>query len=856
MNFKSLFPHLIAVAIFAAIAAFYFHPQFSGKILRGQDLTSHRGMAGESAKYSQETGEKILWTNGMFGGMPTYQINRITEGNLLIYVQKGLALFFSMPFGVFFAAMIGFYLMAILLGVNHWLSMVGAISFGVATNDFILFDAGHANKVMAIAYFPIIVAGVTLAFRKKYLIGGLLFGIGMGINLLLNHPQMTIYLAMTMLIYGMAHLVQIIKEQDWMHLGKLAAALGVGLLLGMGSAASNVLPTLEYSKDTMRGKPILTPPASGEAVTSSQTEGLAWDYAMNWSNNGKDLIATLIPYAAGGGSLAEVGADSPFGDAVRQIGGRAPASVGLPLYHGGLNSTVGPAYLGALLWFLFLVGALLVRGPIKWWLVGGVILTMMLSLGKNFASFNHFIFDYFPLYNKFRAPSSIMSITDFLMAILAILGLHRCSQLISSKQTDLLKKNLLIAGGVLGGIALFFWLLGPSVMTFSGDRDAIYAGQFLGQNANQSQISTLIRGFEETRMSLLRQDALRTFAFIALGFGVLWLYVGEKISTPLLAVALSVLVVVDFTGITYRYYTPDNFSTKRQEDASFAPSPADQQILADNDPNFRVFNQTVADPFQDASTSYLHKSIGGYHPAKLQRYDDIITRHLRAGNQAVFNMLNAKYFIQRGQNGAPAAARNPGALGHAWLVSAIQNVSTADEEINALGGNFNAQQTAVIHQEFSDQIAGLSPNGQGTVELTSYKPSRLVYNFNSGSDQLAVFSEVWYGPGKGWTATIDGNEVDIIRANYVLRALKVPAGQHEIVFAFEPATYSTGVLLSYLSSLLLLGGLIFMGYRLYQHYTPTPTEPKPVPAAPVTPAPVKPKPKTKSKPKNKKKKRP
>jgi hypothetical protein len=499
-----------------------------------------------------------------------------------------------------------------------------------------------------------------------------------------------------------------------------------------------------------------------------------------------------------------------------------------------------------LLWFLFLFGALTVRGPLKWWLVGGVLLTMMLSMGKNLEWFNRIIFDYFPLYNKFRTPNSVLSITDFLMAILAILGLHRSYVAMQEAKGEELRMPLFIAAGVTGGLALLYWLVGPSLMDFSGPRDASYAAQFLGQNAQQAQVATLVTGFEETRAQLLRQDALRSLLFIALGFATLFVYLRKTISLPIMAGVLTLLIVVDFGGVTSRYYSTDNFSTKRKEDAFFEPSPADQQILADTDPNFRVFNQTVSDPFQDASTSYLHKSVGGYHAAKLQRYDDIISRHLRRGNQAVFDMLNTKYFIQQGQDGQPAAARNPGALGNAWLVNNIQVVNSADEEIDALSEGFNPGTTAVVHQEFSDRISGVAPTGEGMITLTSYLPSKLTYTFNSSAQQFAVFSEIWYGPDKGWTATIDGEEVDVLRANYLLRALVVPAGQHEIVFTFKPATYASGVIISYISSILLLAGLAFLGYRMYQSYESAPAAPQqPVPVKQPAAVPARKKPKKK-----------
>ncbi|MGB3548498.1 MAG: YfhO family protein [Saprospiraceae bacterium] len=811
MNFSKFIPHLVAVLLIVVVAGAYFSPQFSGKKIRQGDVVSYLGMSQETREYAKETGKTTLWTNSMFGGMPTYQINTISSGNQLKVVQKASTLFFDTPAGIFIAAMLSFYVMLIVLRVNPWISLLGAVAFGLSTNTLILFEAGHETKVKAIAYLPLIAAGILLAFRKEYIWGALVFALGMGIDLMVNHVQMTYYFGLTLLILGIALFVYHLRRGELVHFAKATAVLLLGLGLALGAISSNFLLTNEYAADTMRGAPILTPEAAAPTngvQSSSETDGLSWDYAMNWSNGTIDLLATFIPAAAGGGSGEEISNDTPLGQAFRNLGARLPATFRAPTYHGALPFTSGPAYFGAAIWLLFVLGVVLVKSPIKWWLLGGTVLTFLLSMGSNAEWLNRFLFDYVPLFNKFRTPNSVLSVTAFLVPALGLLGLH---QLMVDKAAGTDRtKELYIAGGIVGGSALLLAVLGSSLVAFSMPNDAASLGRLTGGEAP----AALVTALADTRAGLFSGDAWRTFLIVALSGGAIWLFLKEKIGLLPLAGILLVITLVDLWGVGTRYLSKDDFVTERQYDQSVqTPSPADQQILQDPDPNYRVFNTTV-DPWNDASTSYFHKSVGGYHAAKLQRYQDLIDRHLSRGNQRVFDMLNTKYIIARGPEGAPTVQRNPGALGNAWLVSDIRSVPDANAEIAALS-EVEPKQTAVIHQEFQSAVAGLNPTGEGSISLSSYAPNALVYQFDSPAEQLAVFSEIWYGPDKGWEATIDGQPADIIRANYALRAIRVPAGKHEIRMTFQPVAYAIGTTLSLVCSLLIILGLI--GYAVYDY---------------------------------------
>lgn len=788
---KKAMPHFIAVFTFLVLSCVYFSPQLKDKQIRQGDIVSYQANAQESLEVAKETGHKPLWTNALFGGMPTYQINTITDGNLINHTKKLLYLFFDRPIGMFIMLMLVFYISMVLFGVNPWISMIGAVAFGLTTNNLVLYEAGHLTKIKSIAFLAPIVVGILLAFREKYLLGTLLFSLGLALNIASNHVQMTYYFFLTLLILGVIQLVDAIKKERLPIFAKATGYLVVGAVLALGTTASNLLPTLEYSRDTMRGKPILEKTTSAsDANSSSDVEGLNWEYAMNWSNGGIDLFSSFIPGVAGGGSGEKVKESSPlykdrnWKQVLSRGGGRAP------LYWGALPFTSGPIYFGAVLFFLFMMGLVLVKKKIKWWVLCAVLLTFMLCMGDNMAWFNKPLFDYFPLFNKFRTPNSVLTITSFLIPFFGIFVLSGILK--NEYKKDDLLKSLYIGGGALGIICLFFALMGGSFFDFTSPGDVRYT---------QAGLSGEV--LVEARKHLMRSDAWRSFFLIAISGALIWAFAKEKINSTIVIVGIAALTLFDIWGVGRRYVDTEDFVSKRNYAQTFTPTPADEQILKAEKSrgDYRVFD--LNNPFNNATPSYFHNTIGGYHPAKLQRYQDLIDQHISKNNQNVLNMLNAKYFVSPDGK----VQINPEAAGPVWFVEDIKKVENANAEIDALN-NFKPKLTAIVHQEFSDYIDGFNPQKQGSIKLDNYRPDHLTYSSNSTSEQLAVFSEIWYGPDKGWNAYIDGNETEHIRVNYALRALKIPAGQHKIEFKFEPSSYTIGKMISLICSIVLLGGLI------------------------------------------------
>ncbi|HMN89825.1 MAG TPA: YfhO family protein [Saprospiraceae bacterium] len=800
------FPHIAAALLFLALSAAYFSPQLSGKVVQQGDIIQYLGMSQEVRTFEQQSGERSLWTNAMFGGMPTYQINTVRDGNHLTLIDRLATLSIPEPIGRFFAAMLGFYILMICLGVNPWLGLAGAVAFGFSTNNLILFEAGHITKVNTISYFPFVAAGVLLAFRQQYAWGGLLFALGVGLNILSNHVQMTYYFFLTLLFFGVAQLIYSIRQGELVPFAKAAAVLMVGGLVGIASAASNLLVTYEYSRDTMRGKPIL------EAQTdagSSAVEGLAWDYAMQWSNGTLDLFASFIPGVVGGGSQEPLSAESATAKDLRARGAN-PAmlrDLKLPLYWGELPFTSGPAYFGATVIFFFLLGLIVVKGPVKWWLALGTLLTLLLSMGKNLEWFNEPFFNYFPLYNKFRTPNSILSVTAFLLPMLGILALHEVFH--SDAQHKKMQVAVYLAAGIAGAIALFFWLIGPSMFDFNSLGDA-----------RLTQAGFNLDTIRADRKALMRSDAFRSLVLVLLCAGLVWAYTQKWLQRVVVIAGIGVLVLFDLWSVGKRYLNENSFVNKTNIEANFRPRQVDELILKDREPGYRVLDLTT-NTFNSSAASYFHRSIGGYHAAKLQRYQDIIDRHLSKNNERVLNMLNTRYYIVPGQNQQPDVELNIGALGAAWFVTATRTVPTPDTEIDALS-DFNPENETIIHEEFSEYLSDLKlqKDSLGTIKLSDYKPNHLTYTYEAQNEQLVVFSEIWYGPDKGWQAYIDGQPAEHIRANYILRAMRVPAGKHTIEFRFDPPTFRRGKLISNIfSSLLLLGLLgmaIYGGYQTMQ----------------------------------------
>ncbi|MBK9734371.1 MAG: YfhO family protein [Saprospiraceae bacterium] len=722
--------------------------------------------------------------------MPTYQISARPKNNLLRCVENSMSLFISRPAGYFIAGMVGFYILMLLLGVSPWSSLLGAFLFGFTTNNFTLFEAGHNSKLMAIMTSAPVIAGVLLTFREKYLLGGIVFGIALGINIADNHPQMTYYLALCLAILVVFHFISSVRNGKLVSFAKAMAVMSVMACLAVGSSASKLWTTYEYTKDTMRGGQILKP-STDAPINAGISGGLDWEYAMQWSNGYGDMLATFIPKAVGGGSGEWLDGNSELGKAVGQR-----KDFQAPTYWGSLPFTSGPAYFGVVAFFLFIFGLFGVRGEIKWWILSAVVLTMCLSMGKHMPILNKALFDYFPLFNKFRAPSSILSVTAIFIPILGVLAL---SELMKSNKKESFIKPLYYATGLLGGTCLLLWLMGSSLFDFVGSGDESYA-----------DIKDVLL---KQRSSMFHASAMRSLIFILVVATTIWLFLKDKITSTVMISIVAVLGLFDLTQIGKGYLDKRDFVSKNVYKQSFDPRPVDNQILQDKDPNFRVYDASI-NTFNGASTSYFHKTIGGYSAVKLQRYQDIIDRHIAKNNQAVLNMLNTKYFIIQGADGKPTVQRNPAALGNAWFVNNIILVPDANAEIDSLT-NLDPAGDVVIHSEFKDYVNGLSLEKNGSVELKSYSNNKLEYNSNSQKEQFVVFSEIWYGPDKGWQAYLDGKAVDHIRVNYILRGMKIPPGKHLITFEFKPTSYYTGETISLICSTLLILGLFYIIYKSF-----------------------------------------
>ncbi|MBB4078316.1 hypothetical protein GGR28_000929 [Lewinella aquimaris] len=810
MKFKTILPHLIAVVLFLVMVVVLFLPQFQGKSLQQGDLVQYRGASKELSEYRQQTGERTNWTNGMFGGMPTYQISAVTEGNQLRLADRAFFGFMSGPAGYVFCGMLTFYLLMILLGVSPWLSVAGAIMVGIATNNIVLYEAGHVSKVRVIMYLPLVAAGILLAFRRRYLIGGAVFALGMGLAVMANHPQMLYYFGLTLPFLGVAEFVRHLRNKTLPVFGKALLALVVGLVLALGAGASNLLTTTEYLPQSIRGGAVLTGSTEANAGDNDNTTregGLEWGYAMAWSNGFKDMLATYAPLAAGGGSGQEVSKESDFGRAMTRSGFQVPRVFPAPLYHGSLPFTEGPIYLGAVVWALFLFGLFTASTTARIWLGGGTLFIFLLSLGNNAEGINRLLFDNLPLLNNFRTPNSALSVATFLMATLGILGIHRWATL---RSTDLTEsgKQLRLAGIVAGALGALVVLLGMT-LDFTTPQDAGQLARFTG---GQGDVGQLVGALIDTRASVYFDDAMRSLLFVGLTFGALYLLWRGKVSLTLAAVGVGLLGLMDFVGVNQRYLSHDDFKPRRVVNNVVQPTPADELILQDDDPNYRVLNLS-RDLDKDAFTSYFHKSIGGYSAVKLRRYQDLIDGYLLQRDEDVLNMLNTKYFLIPNENGELQAQQNPRAFGNAWLVSDIEVVSGPDAEFAALGTVADLRRTAIVESSFAPALAALEPTGEGTITLTEYAPNELTYTFTSDAEQLAVFSEIWYGPDLGWEATIDGEPAELIRANYALRALRVPAGTHTIKMTFAPNSYALGRTISFISSVLIL--LVVVGAIVY-----------------------------------------
>jgi hypothetical protein len=786
-RFAAFAPYIMALVTFAVITLIFFGPVIlDDKVLPQGDINQYQGMSKEISDFRAKTHEEPLWTNSMFGGMPAFQVSTFYRGNLAQYIVKALGMGSDNYESYLFIAMLGFYLLLLSLQVDAWLAIAGAIAYALATYNIIILEAGHNSKMHAISLLPYVVAGFMLLWRKKYLLGAAVSALGFSMLIYANHMQIAYYLFITMLIAGVVFLVFTIRDKDFKHY-ILAFGIFAGCgVLGVVSNLSLLWTTYEYGNVTIRGKSDLT--------TNTQSKGgLDRDYAFGWSYGKLELMDLLIPNFMGGSSNQLMDEDSKT---VQAIHGQTRI---LPTYWGDQPFTSGPAYLGALMLFLFVLGLVIVDGPFKWWLGIATFLGMILATGHNFPIFNDPFFDYFPGYNKFRTVTMALIICQFTVPLLGILAVNRVLNKEVPKERVI--NGIYIAGGITGGLCLIFLLFGSALLGFSGGSD------------KQLQ-AELISYLKEDRLSLLRGDALWSLILVLIGAGTVWALVQEKLSKSIAVGILIVACLFDYIHVGKRFINSEVFTDQKEDQLKFAKSPADETISQDQSLDYRVFNTTV-NTFNDASTSYYHKSVGGYHAAKLRRYQELIENQISKGNMAVLDMLNTKYIIQKGQNGMPVAGQNPGACGNAWFVDKVQLVDNADAEMKALD-KFDPLQTAFVDKKFADDLKGYD-GGKDTsskIRLISYAPNDLVYEYSAPKNQVAVFSEIYYQPG--WKATVDDKELPIMRANYVLRAIQLPAGSHKVEMKFQPKSYYTGEAVSLASSamiVLFFAGAIFMEFK-------------------------------------------
>ncbi len=806
--FKKMLPHVAAVIVFAVVSLVYFSPLLDGKRLDQYDIKQAGGNAKEVIDFRKKTGEEALWTNSVFGGMPAYQISVQYHHNILSYVNKALTGGLPAPAYMLFIAMLGFYVMLLCFGVNSWLSIVGAFAYGFSSYFLIIIGAGHNTKMKALEYMPPIIGGLYLAYsRRKIWVGVTITCLALGLQLLCNHLQITYYTALVVLIFLIFELVHVIKAGQYSRFIKTSAAMIIALVLAVGANITNMLLTAESTSYTTRGQSDLSD------ETGDQTKGLDKSYILNdYSYGIAETMNLFIPNFLGGASIGEVGTNSAFYEALVEHGltkqQAAQACKQVPTYWGDQRSTSGPMYIGAVVVFLFVLGLFVVKGRIKWWLVTATCLSVMLAWGKHFPFLSNLFIDYFPLYNKFRTVSMILVITELAVPLLGILAVKElfANDLTAIDKQKALKRSFFITGGV----ALFFVLLPGLFFDFTGPKDDQLTSAW-------GYPDWLVAALPDTREALMRGDSFRSLLFVTVAAAALWFVAKEKLKMMPACVILALLILTDLWTVDKRYLNDGNF-VKAKEANAIQPTPADLAILRDTGLDYRVLNLAV-DPFTDATTSYFHKSLGGYHGAKMKRYQELIEHRLFPemniiysnlqsikteedvakvfANCSAINMLNTKYLIyNKDQN----PIQNPDALGNAWFVSNIEWADNADAEMAAMK-KFNPSKTAVINKSYQSDLEGFTVKrgSSDSVKLVQYAPNRLVYEYQSQDPQLVVFSEIFYD--KGWNAYIDGEPKPYVRADYVLRAMVVPGGKHQIEFRFEPKSYALGEKISLAGSI-------------------------------------------------------
>ena len=732
--------------------------------------------------------------------MPTYQLGAKYPNNYIKQLDLAIR-FLPRPADYLFLYFIGMYILFLVLKVDYKLAFLGALAFGFSTYLIIILGVGHNAKAHAIAYMPFVLSGIFLTFRGKYLWGFLLLTVSMGLELVANHFQMTYYLMLLVVIIGIVYLIDAFKKKMLPHYFKAVGIMMVAVIISIGLNATNILATKEYADTSTRGKTELTINADG--TPKDNKTGLDYDYITEYSYGRLESFNLFIPRFMGGSSSEAFPKDSKTVESLMRMGASAQEANQvlnqIPMYWGEQTYVGAPAYIGAIVIFLAVLALFLVRGRLKWWVVAGFILTLLLSWGDNFKGLTQFFIDYVPMYDKFRAVSSIQVIIELILPILAIVGLHQFFS--HFEKEDEKKKALLWSTGIVGGITLIFILFKTTLFDFASPYDSYF---------REEMGLPFLEAIREDRMSLFTSDAIRSLIFVLLTAAVLWFFIKGTVKKGLAVAALCILVLVDLVGVDRRYVDEEDFVQAKLVEEPFQKNGADMQILED-DGHYRVYD-AAANAFNSGRASYYHNALGGYHAAKPGRMQDLFEFYISQGNIGILNMMNVRYIITQTKNGGPVAQRNPYANGDAWFVENVLPAENANEEIQLLD-SLDTKRTAVINKEFLSKIPNqkIERDSTATIELFTYQPNHLVYEASTKSPQLAVFSEVYYP--KGWNAYINGKPAEYFRANYVLRAMVIPAGNNKIEFKFEPKVIQTGSTISLVSSiiflLILLSGLYF-----------------------------------------------
>ncbi|RIA09852.1 hypothetical protein OE09_1698 [Flavobacteriaceae bacterium MAR_2010_72] len=796
-TFKKILPHVLVLVGFVIISLAYFNPVLSGKAIFQSDIMHYIGMSKQQNDFRANTGEETYWTNSAFGGMPTYQLGAKYPHN---YVKKlDLALrFLPRPADYLFLYFMGFYVLLLALKVDFKLAGLGALAFGFSTYLIIILGVGHNSKAHAIAYMPLVLSGIILTFRKKYVIGFLLTAIAMALEIGANHFQMTYYLMLLVIVLGSAYLVDAYRKKCLPHYFKSVGILIIAVVLSLGLNATNLFATQEYVKESTRGKSELTINPDGSEKVA--TAGLDKDYITEYSYGLLETFNLFIPRFLGGGSYEDVGKESASYDYFLGLGASPVQALEqtkqIPTYWGGQPIVEAPAYIGAVVLFLFVLALFLVKGRLKWWLLGGAIVSLLLSYGDSepFAFITDFFINNIPLYDKFRAVSSIQVILELCIPILGIFGLVRLFN--NVENIEVKQKALKYTLFITGGLALLFLLFKGSLFDFVGVNDGYYR-----QNYGQGFIDAVI----EDRQAIFNKDTIRTLILVLLSAGTVWLFLKKKLSESLVVVVFAVLILFDLVGVDRRYVNNDNFVSSVRVNKPYQPNEADKQILNDKG-YFRVFDISTEGSRAPAKAAYFHNSLNGYHAAKLKRYNELYDFYISQTNLNVLNMLNAKYIIADGEDSSVFPYVNEDANGNAWFVNELEKLNSANEEMLALDSLNTKQKAVTTFEELKS--SKFEVDSLAAIELLEFLPNYLKYQSTNANDGFAVFSEMYYG--NGWVSLIDGEAAPHYRVDYALRGMKIPAGEHTIEFKFDPQVIKTGSRIS-LASSVVLGLLIMIG---------------------------------------------